>query len=248
MRLRQIALVAKDLAAARADISAVLGIDYAYDDPGVGKYGLRNAVFPIGDTFLEVVSPKEPGTTAGRLLEKRRGDGGYMVILQVDDLAKALDRVKDASARIADQRDKDGAAFTHIHPKDIGGAILSLDRMVPKERWEWGGPQWQSHVCTDTSVKLAGAELQARNPAQMAARWAKVLGREATEESGVWRILLEDGEIRFTVESDGRGEGLAAFDLVVRDIDAVRANAAARGLLDPDGTVMLAGTRVRLIQ
>ena len=100
MRLRQIALVAKDLAAARADISAVLGIDYAYDDPGVGKYGLHNAVFPIGDTFLEVVSPKEAGTTAGRLLQKRGGDGGYMVILQVDDLEQARARVRDASARI----------------------------------------------------------------------------------------------------------------------------------------------------
>src|SRR3984885_7922975 len=98
MRLRQIALVAKDLAAARADICAVLGIDYAFDDPGVGKYGLRNAVFPIGDTFLEVVSPKQTGTTAGRLLEKRGGDGGYMVILQVDDLAAALGRVANAGA------------------------------------------------------------------------------------------------------------------------------------------------------
>jgi catechol 2,3-dioxygenase-like lactoylglutathione lyase family enzyme len=247
MRLRQIALVAKDLAAARADISAVLGIDYAFDDPGVGKYGLRNAVFPIGDTFLEVVSPKEAGTTAGRLLEKRGGDGGYMVILQVDDLAQALSRVKDAGARIADQRDEDGAAFTHIHPKDIGGAILSLDRMVPKERWEWGGPNWQSHVCTDTSVKVAGAELQAKDPAQMAARWARVLGRAAAEDAGVWRIRLDDGEIRFTALRDGRGEGLCAFDIVVRNVDSVRANAAARGLLDPGGNVTLAGTRVRLI-
>jgi catechol 2,3-dioxygenase-like lactoylglutathione lyase family enzyme len=248
MRLRQIALVATDLAAARADISSVLGLDYAFDDPGVGKYGLRNAVFPIGDTFLEVVSPKEAGTTAGRLLEKRGGDGGYMVILQVDDLAQALARVKSAAARIADQRDQDGAAFTHIHPKDIGGAILSLDRMVPKERWEWGGPHWQSHVCTDTSVKVAGAELQAKDPAQMAARWAQVLGRAASEDKGVWRIRLDDGEIRFSIERDGRGEGLGAFDVVVRDTGAVQANAAARGLLAPDGTVMLAGTRVRLIQ
>jgi hypothetical protein len=248
MRLRQIALVAKDLAGAQADISAVLGVDYAYDDPGVGKYGLRNAVFPIGDTFLEVVSPKEPGTTAGRLLEKRGGDGGYMVILQVDDLAQALERVKNAPARIADQRDKDGAAFTHIHPKDIGGAILSLDRMIPKERWEWGGPHWQSHVCTDTSVKVAGAELQAKDPAQMAARWARVLGRASVEEAGIWRIRLDDGEIRFSLERDGRGEGLGAFDVVVRDVEAVRAKAAARGLLDPDGAVVLAGTRVRLIR
>ena len=251
MRLRQIALVATDLAAARADISAVLGLDYAFDDPGVGKYGLRNAVFPIGDTFLEVVSPKESGTTAGRLLEKRGGDGGYMVILQVDDLAQALARVKNAAARIADQSDKDGAAFTHIHPKDIGGAILSLDHMVPKERWEWGGPHWESHVCTDTSVKVAGAELQARDPARMAARWAQVLGRTAAQdarEAGNWRIQLDDGEIRFTASRDGRGEGLGAFDIVVRDIEAVRAKAAARGLLDRNGDVLLAGTRVRLIR
>jgi hypothetical protein len=248
MRLRQIALVAKDLAGAQADISAVLGIDYAYDDPGVSRYGLRNAVFPIGDTFLEVVSPKEPGTTAGRLLEKRGGDGGYMVILQVDDLAQALERVRNASARIADQRDQDGAAFTHIHPKDIGGAILSLDRMIPKERWEWGGPHWQSHVCTDTSVKVAGAELQAKDPARMAARWAQVLGRASVEDAGIWRIRLDDGEIRFSLERDGRGEGLGAFDVVVRDVEAVRAKAAARGLLDPDGAVVLAGTRVRLIR
>ena len=247
MRLRQIALVARDLAAARADISAVLGIDYAFDDPGVGKYGLHNAVFPIGDTFLEVVSPKEAGTTAGRLLQKRGGDGGYMVILQVDDLEQARARVRDASARIADAMDRDGAAFTHIHPKDIGGAILSLDRMIPKERWEWGGPDWQSRVCTDTSLKVAGAELQAKDPAQMAARWAQVLGRTAAEDRDLWRIRLDDGEIRFTAEVDGRGEGLRAFDVVVRDIDAVHAGAAARGLLDKDGTVMLAGTRVRLI-
>ena len=248
MRLRQIALVATDLAAAHADIAAVLGVDYAYDDPGVGKYGLRNAVFPIGNTFLEVVSPKVPGTTAGRLLQKRGGDGGYMVILQVDDLADARARVRDASARIADQTDGDGFAFTHIHPKDIGGAILSLDFMKPKDRWEWGGPDWQSHVRTNTSLKVVGAELQAENPARMAARWAEVLGRPAIKEGPIWRIRLDEGEIRFTTVIDGRGEGLGAFDVMVRSIDAVHANAAARGLVNDDGTVILCGTRVRLIK
>jgi hypothetical protein len=248
MRLRQIALVAKDLAPVHADIAAVLGVDYAYDDPGVGKYGLRNAVFPIGNTFLEVVSPKTSGTTAGRLLQKRGGDGGYMVILQVDDLVSARARVRDASARIADQMEGDGVAFTHIHPKDIGGAILSLDFMKPKERWEWGGPDWQSHVRTDTSLAVAGAELQADNPAQMAARWAQILGLSAQKDGDIWRIRLDEGEIRFAAAIDGRGEGLGAFDVVVRDIDAVRSGAAARGLAAADGTVTLAGTRVRLIE
>jgi Glyoxalase-like domain len=246
MRLRQIALVANDLVAAHADIAAVLGVDYAYDDPGVGKYGLHNAVFPIGDTFLEVVSPKEPGTTAARLLQKRGGDGGYMVILQVDDLAQARARVRDASARIADFTDGDGFAFTHIHPKDIGGAILSLDFMHPKERWQWGGPDWQSHVRTEVSLAVVGAELQAENPAKMAARWSEVLGRAAASEGSLWRIRLDQGEIRFVNVFDGRGEGLGAFDVMVRDVEAVQARAAARGLFN-DGAVILAGTRVRLI-
>jgi catechol 2,3-dioxygenase-like lactoylglutathione lyase family enzyme len=247
MRLRQVVLVAKDLAAARADIKAVLGVDYAYDDPGVGKYGVRNAVFPVGDTFLEVVSPKQSGTAAERLLRKRGGDGGYMVILQVDDLAKARARVHAAGARVADFTDGDGFAFTHIHPKDIGGAILSLDHMIPQERWEWGGPVWQNHVRTDIALEVAGVELQSEHPAKMAARWSEILGLSAHEEKGFWRIRLDRGQIRFVEDTDGRGEGLGAFDVMVRDVDQVRHSAAARGLIR-SGMVTLAGTRVRLIQ
>ncbi len=247
MRLRQIALVARDLAAARAEISGVLGLDYAYDDPGVGKYGLSNAVFPVGTTFLEVVSPKAPGTTAERLLGKRGGDGGYMVILQVDDLAAARARVHDAGARVVDQIDRDGAAFTHIHPKDIGGAILSIDRMIPKERWEWGGPHWTEHVRTDVSVAIVGAELQAEDPGRMASRWAAVLGRSAEKTNGGWKIHLDEGEIRFVAALDGRGEGLGGFDVAVRSPSDVHRRAEALRLTDPHGQIILSGARLRLL-
>jgi catechol 2,3-dioxygenase-like lactoylglutathione lyase family enzyme len=248
MRLRQIALVAKDLAATHAGVAAVLGLDYAYDDPAVAKYGLHNAVFPIGETFLEVVSPKEPGTTAGRLLEKRGGDGGYMVILQVDDIVEARSRVHAVGARIADQTDMDRAAFTHVHPKDIGGAILSLDSMSPKEHWEWGGPHWRKHVRTDTSIAIVGAELQGQDPEKMSQRWSAVLGRPRHKENDGWHIALDEGEIRFVPAQDDRGDGLAAFDVIVRDVEQVRARARSRGLLDRKGDIVLCGTRVHLIQ
>ena len=247
MRLRQIALVAKDLAAAEADIRAILGLDYAYDDPGVGKFGLRNGVFPVGETFLEVVSPKQEGTTAGRLLERRGGDGGYMVILQVPDIEAARSRVTAAGARIVEQWDlHDGkVAMAHIHPRDIGGAIVSVDYMDPWERWEWGGPAWRDHVRTDTSTAIVGAELQAEDPQAMASRWAEVLGLTAEPASDGWRIGIDGGEIRFVPIRDGRGEGLGRFDVAVRDPAAVRAAAKARGRLEGED-VLLAGTRVRL--
>jgi hypothetical protein len=248
MRLRQIALVAHDLAAAHAQIAAILGLDYAYEDPAVGKYGLKNAVFPVGTTFLEVVSPNAPGTTAARLLEKRGGSGGYMVILQVDDLIQARARVREAGARVVDQTDKDGAAFTHIHPKDIGGAILSLDHMNPKERWEWGGPQWIDRIRTDVTVAIVAAELQAEDPKRMAMRWAAVLGRPAVQSAQGWCIHLDEGDIRFVSAQDGRGEGLGGFDLAVRNPGEVRRKAASMGLLDSNGIITLSGTRVLLRQ
>ena len=246
MRLRQIALVASELVAAEADIRAILGLSYAYDDPGVGKYGLKNAVFPVGETFLEVGSPKQEGTTAGRLSEKRGGDGGYMVILQVPDIHQARARIAAAKARIVEQADLHGGtvAMSHVHPRDVGGAILSLDYMDPRERWEWGGPVWRENARTDTSTAIVGAELQADAPKAMAKRWGEVLGRPAEEDGGNRRSGLEGGEIRFVPVRDGRGEGLGRFDVAVRAPDAVRAAAKARGKLDGED-VVLAGTRER---
>lgn len=251
MRLRQIALVGEDLAAAKADIVAVLGLGADYPDPGVAVFGLRNAVWPVGDTFLEVVSPQQEGTTAGRLLEKRGGDGGYMVILQLEgEMAAARRRMADIGVRIVHQTDRDEGrvAYSHLHPRDVGGAILSLDVMVPKERWEWGGPHWRENVRTETSLGIIGAELQAENPDAMSARWAQVLDLPRDETAAGWRIRLEGGEIRFVPAHDGRGDGLGAFEVKVRDPNAVRASAKARGAIDADGNVVLCGTRVRLTQ
>lgn len=251
MRIRQIALVGEDLAKAKAEIVDVLGLGKDYPDPGVGHFGLHNAVWPIGDTFLEVVAPMQEGTTAGRLLEKRGGDGGYMVIMQLDgDMAGTRKRMADIGVRIVHQTDRDDGkvAYSHLHPRDVGGAILSLDVMVPKERWEWGGPDWQKNVKTDTSLEIVGAELQGEDPEAMATRWGEVMQRPVTYRDGQWVVGVDGGEIRFVPVTDGRGDGLRAFDVKVRDPDAVKARAKARGAVDADGTVKLCGTRVELVK
>ena len=52
LRLRQIALVARELEPVLDDLRDVLGIEVAYRDPGVGRYGLENALLPIGNQLL----------------------------------------------------------------------------------------------------------------------------------------------------------------------------------------------------
>ena len=107
IRMRQICLVARRLEPVVEQLQSVLELPVCHRDPGVGKYGLENALFPVGDGFLEVVAPVREGTTAGRYLERRGGDGGYMVILQCDDLDAARERVKSEGVRIVDQFDGD---------------------------------------------------------------------------------------------------------------------------------------------
>ena len=101
LHLRQVCLVARDLAPVEEDIAAILGLSPAFRDPAVAKWGLENAVFPVGTQFLEVVAPTAADTPAGRFMDRRGGDAGYMVILQTDDQAAYRARAAAAQVRTA---------------------------------------------------------------------------------------------------------------------------------------------------
>lgn len=121
-RLRQIALVAKDIEKAKELLTRVLGTEVIYVDPGVGKWGLENFLVAVGGDVIEVVSPKEPGTAAGRSLEKH-GDGGYMLIMQTPDAQKRKEYIesKGLAKVIWTNEGKDYVAVQY-HPKGIRGS------------------------------------------------------------------------------------------------------------------------------
>ena len=247
MWIRQVALVARELEPVVEDLRAVLGLEVAYRDPGVATFGLRNAVLPVGDSFLEVVSPVEPGTTAGRLLEKRGGDGGYMVIVQTTDMADAQRRVEALGARIVWSIDLGDAAAIHLHPRDVGSAILSLDEMRPKESWRWAGPDWQAAVRRERVQTITGVELQCTDPEQTAKRWAGVLGTALTTTlADAIELRLGATRVRFVSEQDERGEGLVAVLLRAADSQAALATARERGLQVTGSAIALCGLRLCL--
>ena len=126
LRLRQIALVASDLAAAEAEVTAALDVERCFRDPGVGVFGLHNALFPIGDQFLEIVSPTRDGTTAGRQLAKRGGDGGYMVLVQTDDLASFRRRFAEMGVRVVHEAARQqGTQVLDVPPRELPVALVN---------------------------------------------------------------------------------------------------------------------------
>ena len=196
-RLRQAVIAAQDLDAVAGQLRSKLGLAEPYLDPAVERFGLRNAVFALGDTFVEVVSPIRPDAPAARLLERRGGDTGYMLMFQLDDLAAARERARAMGVREAFEVSLEGISEVHLHPADMRGAIVALSRPEPPDAWQWGGPGWEQRAAP---YELTGATIGVRRPVAAVDRWQTVLGAELYEigirvsadefERGLTEIIL----------------------------------------------------------
>ena len=252
LRLRQICLVARDLEPVVADLKRVFGLEVCYVDDAVAAYGLVNALLPVGHQFLEVVAPTRPGTAAGRYLDRRGGDGGYMVITQCPDLEARRRRVAELGVRIANPLEHGEFQGMQLHPKDTGGAFFEIDCQQGGEAedgpWHPAGPDWKPHVRTDIVSAIVAAELQSPDPERLAARWSQI-AEIPLEGDGRGALVMpfDNAALRFVEAVDGRGEGLAALDLKGVDADAAFANARAAGLPVEDGVIALGGMRFRLV-
>jgi hypothetical protein len=214
VRLRQVVVVVRDLRATVATFQQELGLGDGFVDPGVGEFGLENRVLPVGVDFLEVLTPVRDGTAGGRHLERRGGDSGYMAIFQLDDLAAARRRVAELGLRIVWQADLDDIAGTHLHPADVGAAIVSLDHAEPAESWHWAGPDWRGGAPAGAVAHgggIASLTIEARDPISTSERWAEVLGVSAAEGT----IALEEtGQVlRFVAAGQGEGGGIVGVGL-----------------------------------
>ena len=246
MRLRQVALVADQLAPARDALMTLLGLAADYQDPGVGEFGLENSVMSIGDTFLEVVAPTQAGTSAGRLLQQRGGNGGYMVLLQVDDIELYREHTQALSIRKIWNIDQANTKAFHLHPKDMGATIVSLDWMNPTQAWTWGGEGWETRAAKYVG-EITEVDIQTDDPQAVAQHWAEVLRRPVTLTDDHYGIELDQGRINFQVVSDGRGPGVAGLTFAVKDMNALRQRASEMNLSWSGDRLFLCGAWLRFV-
>lgn len=206
IRLRQVALAAHDLQDTVETLCRRFGLTVCYRDPGVADFGLHNALMVIGDQFLEVVAPIQEHTTAGRLLAKRGPDApsnviGYMAIYEVDDLDDREREIVDQGVRIVWRGDFPTIRGRHLHPADVGGAIVSIDQPVPNGSWQWAGKDWHAHVDSSVVSAVAGVVIGANDPDEMRARWHRL---------GIGQ------SVRFQ-PAGANGEGIDELELVATD-------------------------------
>lgn len=211
IRLRQIALVAHDLESVVKSLAGVFGLEVAFRDPGVATFGLVNAVLPVGEQFLEVVSPTRDGTAAGRQLDRMGGDGGYMVICHTDDQSPFKTRAMQMGIRSAIDHDEAGGyRIWQLHPGDTGGSFLEIDFQPgwDHEPKPWGpaGLDWPGFVHTDVIDGFAGVELAVPDVDAVSARWQKLLAQPSFDNAELRWVTGTGGIVAVDVHAADRSQ------------------------------------------
>ncbi|KIX04179.1 uncharacterized protein Z518_07733 [Rhinocladiella mackenziei CBS 650.93] len=230
VRLRQIALIAEDLERARYLLTAILGTEVVFEDPQVANWGLKNILVAVGGDIIEVCSPFKPDTTVGRLL-KKRGDGGYMIIMQTTDAAARRKYLESNKlAKVIFGYSHGDVECVQYHPKGIlGGMMPELDSHKPSPSnptpLESVFSPW--HACGPDYDKYSAAMKRCSHLRLLSATCRLAPGRTDTESAAEqWRgyfgvekhgseLIFTNARLKFVPGVEGLSEGLESITLEV---------------------------------
>jgi hypothetical protein len=188
LRLRQICLVAPRLEPVISDIAGIMGLHVCYRDGNVAKYGLENALLPVDTILLEVVAPFQPGTTAGRFLDKTGGRGGYMAIFCCEDPDARGRHANGIGIRTANVITHEPYHGVQLHPRDCRAAFIEFNHTDGSDdilgHYPPAGPDWQKSIRKDVTQALTGVEMQSPDPAGLAGHWGRILGTAVGSSAG----------------------------------------------------------------
>ncbi len=126
-KLDHLGLVVRDLDAAVSRWQTLMGLEVTHREV-VDDQGVEVAKLPVGETNVELITPVKDGTGVAKFLDKR-GEGIHHLCFEVPDLEAALQRLKEAGARLIDERPRVGAGgdlVAFVHPKSTGGVLVEL--------------------------------------------------------------------------------------------------------------------------
>ena len=249
LRLRQICLVAPQLEPAISDIAGIMGLKVCYRDGNVAKYGLENALLPVDTILLEVVAPFQPGTAAGRFLEKTGGRGGYMAIFCCDDPDARGGHANKIGVRVANVIDHAPYHGVQLHPRDCRAAFIEFNHTDGSDdilgAYPPAGPDWQKSIARDATQALTEVEMQGPDPADLAEHWGKIIGIAVSKNAG------GDPELKLPNASfvfrKGDNEIMSGLTFKVANISNVREAARAKGHAVSGDSFALCGVTFNLV-
>jgi methylmalonyl-CoA/ethylmalonyl-CoA epimerase len=123
-KIDHVAIAVKDLDAAVQRFTGNFGLPVT----GLGdvpQLNIRRAFLTIGDAALELFQPTSETTPAARFLTER-GEGMYVLSLEVDDLVAVSDALAKKGITVRIEAVANGPRLGFISPKATHGVLLQL--------------------------------------------------------------------------------------------------------------------------
>ncbi len=107
--------------------AALYGDKFGLQATDVGRLteGLKETTFTTGNTRIVLSQPVDPNGPVARFIEER-GEGLYLVALEVDNVDKAAEALRKRGARIAEAPSAEHGRRVFIHPKSAHGVLFQL--------------------------------------------------------------------------------------------------------------------------
>jgi methylmalonyl-CoA/ethylmalonyl-CoA epimerase len=126
-KIEHIALAVSDLEESIRLYTEVWGLELEHREV-VEDQGVEEAMFRVGDSYVQLLAPLSSETTVGKFIAKR-GEGLHHIAYEVADLDAALASLAAAGARLIDEKPRRGSRGTRVafvHPAGNRGVLVEL--------------------------------------------------------------------------------------------------------------------------
>jgi methylmalonyl-CoA/ethylmalonyl-CoA epimerase len=108
-------------------LSNILGLKVSGEE-NIEEQKIKVAFLPLGDSELELLESTSPEGPIARFIEKK-GEGIQHIAFRVDNIEKALEKLKKEGVRLIDEKPRygaGGAKIAFLHPKSTNGILIEL--------------------------------------------------------------------------------------------------------------------------
>jgi methylmalonyl-CoA/ethylmalonyl-CoA epimerase len=129
-RIEHVAIAVKSIQAMRDILENKLGIEMEYEEH-LPERSTSLAMFPIGETYLELLQSDKPGTGTSRWIAEH-GEGLFHICLEVEDIDGAMTELRGKGVGFQTEKPVIGhgnCRIVFLDPKATGNLVIELAEM-----------------------------------------------------------------------------------------------------------------------
>jgi methylmalonyl-CoA/ethylmalonyl-CoA epimerase len=132
-RIEHIAIACKNMQVLKDVFEKKLGIAMEYEEH-LPEHATSLAMYPIGETYLELLQSGRPDTGTSRWIAER-GEGLFHICLEVEDIDAAMGELRGKGVDFQTEKPMIGhgnCRIVFLDPRSTGGLVIELAEM-PKQ-------------------------------------------------------------------------------------------------------------------